>query len=197
MEPTVIVLIVVIVLLVIGLAAAGVMLSRRKRSERLQDHYGPEYARSLDETGGDRRSAEAQLAAREERHSEFDIRDLRPEERERFSTSWTQIQRGFVDDPVESVRAADELVGDIMRTRGYPVEDFDRRAEDLSVNHPDVVQHYREARKVRDATDHGEVDTDQQRHAVTSYRSLVEALIGTEHDHTSSATATSTEEPTR
>lgn len=177
MEPTVIVLIVVIVLLVLALAAAGVLLSRRRRSEQLQEQFGPEYERRVAETG-DRRSAEAELAAREKRHRSLDIRDLRPEEREQFSRSWAQIQRGFVDDPVRSVREADTLVVEIMRARGYPVDDFDQRAEDVSVEHPDVVHHYREARAVRDAD--GPVDTERQRSAVTSYRALVDALLG--HD---------------
>jgi hypothetical protein len=174
------VLIIIIVVLLIALAAAGVLLSRRRQSERLQEHYGPEYERSVRESG-DRRKAEAQLTEREKRVKELDIRELRPEERDRFSTAWSEIQRGFVDDPVKSVRAADGLVVDIMRTRGYPVDDFERRAEDVSVEHPDVVHHYREARAIKDATDHGTVDTDQQRKAVTSYRSLVEALLGQGH----------------
>ena len=90
---------------------------------------------------------------------------------------WNEIQRGFVDDPRQSLRSADLLVAEIMRTRGYPVDDdFDRRADDLSVDHPRVVQHYREARQVRDAS--GEVDTERQRTAVTSYRSLINALLG-------------------
>jgi hypothetical protein len=181
-DSTVIVLIVIIVLLLLALGAAGVILSRRRRSERLQEHYGPEYERSLRESG-DRRAAEAELTTRERRVAELDIRDLRPEEREQYRTSWSNIQQGFVDDPVRSVHAADRLVTEIMRTRGYPVDDFDRRAEDISVAHPQVVQHYRDARSVREATDDGTpVDTDQQRKAVTSYRSLVEALLGSDKD---------------
>jgi hypothetical protein len=182
-DSTVIILIVVIVLLLLVLGAAGLMLSRRRRSERLQEHYGPEYERSVRETG-DRRSAEAELTERERRLKDLDIRSLRPEERDRYRASWNTIQADFVDDPVKSVHAADRLVVDIMRTRGYPVDDFDRRAEDISVSHPDVVQHYRDARAVRDATDQGQVDTDQQRRAVTSYRSLVDALLGKD-DHDS------------
>lgn len=177
MEPTVIVLIVVVVVLVIALGVAGVLLSRRKRSERLQERYGSEYDRTLAETG-DPREAEARLVEREKRHASLDVRDLRPEERDRFDVAWIEIQRGFVDDPVHSLRQADGLVVEIMRTRGYPVDDFERRAEDISVEHPEVVAHYREARAVRDATERGGVDTEQQRHAVTSYRSLVEALLG-------------------
>lgn len=175
MDTTVIVLIVVVVLLVAALAA--VLLSRKRNSKRLQDHYGPEYERSLSETG-DRKEAEARLLEREERHRSLDVRDLEPAERERYGASWNDIQRDFVDDPTRALRSADSLVDDVMRTRGYPVDDFERQAEDVSVEHPDVVRHYREARAVRDATEDGAVDTERQRHAVTSYRSLVEALLG-------------------
>lgn len=194
MGTTTIVLIVVIVLLVIALAAAGVLLSRRRRSEQLQEHYGPEYERTLAETG-DRRTTEARLTEREQRHRGLDVRDLSPEERDRFSSSWTDIQRGFVDDPVQSVHHADALVVEIMQTRGYPVDDFERRAEDISVEHPQVVQHYREARQIRLATDDGTVDTEQQRHAVTSYRALIDTLL--DHDHNRRSQAPTTEEHTR
>ena len=179
MGTTTIVLIVVIVLLVVVLAAAGVMLSRRRRSDQLQEHYGPEYERTMAETG-DRRATEAALTAREQRHRELDVRDLSAGERDRYSSSWTTIQQGFVDDPVRSVHHADALVVDIMRTRGYPVDDFERRAEDLSVEHPQVVQHYRDARRIRQATEDGTADTEQQRHAVTSYRSLIDTLLGSD-----------------
>jgi hypothetical protein len=179
-DSTVTALIIVIVVLVLALVAAGVMLMQRRRSERMQEHYGPEYERSVDRTGS-RRAGEAQLAEREKRHRKLDIRDLRPEERDRFATSWEGIQREFVDDPKRAVHDADVLVLDIMRTRGYPVgddgDDFERRAEDISVEHPEVVQRYRDAHAVRDATPSGDVDTEQQRSAVTSYRSLVDALL--------------------
>jgi hypothetical protein len=184
-DSTVIVLVVVIVVLALALIAFGVMLSKRRRTERLQEHYGPEYERSLSQAG-DRRTAEAQLTEREKRHRELDIRDLRSEERDRFAASWADIQREFVDDPKRAVRDADGLVLDIMRTRGYPVGDdggdFERRAEDISVEHPDVVQRYREAHAVRDATERGDVDTENQRAAVTSYRSLVSALLDSRTD---------------
>jgi hypothetical protein len=179
-DSTVIVLVIVIVVLALALIAAGVMLFQRRRTERLQDHYGPEYERSLSQAGN-RRAAEAQLTEREKRHRELDIRDLRSEERDRFAASWADIQREFVDDPKRAVRDADVLVLDIMRTRGYPVgdggDDFERRAEDISVEHPDMVQRYREAHTVREATERGDVDTENQRSAVTSYRSLISALL--------------------
>lgn len=174
MDTTVIVLIVVIV--VLALAVGGWVMARQRRSQRLQEHYGDEYERSVRETG-DRKTAESALSEREARVRDLDIRELRPEERAGFTDRWEAVQRDFVDDPARALRDADTLVVEIMRARGYPTEaDFDRRAEDLSVNHPQVVRHYREARKVRDAG--GEVDTERQRQAVTSYRELIVALLG-------------------
>jgi hypothetical protein len=174
--------VVVIVLVLLVAVVLGVVLARRRRSAQLQEHFGPEYERSVSAASGDRRAAEAALAERRQRREEFDVRDLRPEERGRFRDSWNEIQRGFVDDPKQSLHSADLLVAEVMRTRGYPVDDdFDRRADDLSVDHPRVVQHYREARRVRDSE--GEVDTEQQRTAVTSYRSLIDALLGDEDGH--------------
>ncbi len=181
MDTTVIVLIVVVVVLLVALVAVGLMLTRRRRSEQLQDHYGPEYQRTLKETG-DRRSAEAQLTEREKRIRSLDIRDLNHEERERYAASWVDVQQGFVDDPVRSVQRADALVTDIMKTRGFPVEDVERRAEDISVEHPKVVERYREARTIHDATVAGRADTELQRRAVASYRELIDALLGHDSD---------------
>jgi len=175
--------VVVIVLILLVAVVLGVVLARRRKSTQLQEHFGPEYERTVS-ASGDRKAAEAELAERRQRREEFDVRDLDPDERDRFRTSWNEIQRGFVDDPRRSLHSADLLVGEVMRARGYPVDDdFDRRADDLSVDHPRVVQHYREARRIRDAG--GEVDTEQQRTAVTSYRSLIDALLGDDEAHVS------------
>ena len=168
--------VVVIVLILLAAALLGVVLARRRRSTQLQERFGPEYERSVSAASGDRKAAEAALVERQQRRETFAVRDLRPEERTRFRDEWDEIQRGFVDDPRRSLRSADGLVSEVMRGRGYPVDDdFDRRADDLSVDHPRVVQHYREARRVRDTDDD---DTEQQRTAVTSYRALVDALLG-------------------
>ena len=169
--------VVVIILVLLAAVVLGLVLARRRRSAQLQERFGPEYERSVSAASGDRKAAEAALVERQQRRESFDVRELQPEQRTRFRESWDEIQRGFVDDPRRSLRSADVLVADVMKARGYPVDDdFDRRADDLSVDHPRVVQHYREARRVRD-TD-GDADTEQQRRAVTSYRSLIEALLG-------------------
>jgi hypothetical protein len=173
--------VVVIVVILLIAVVLGIVMARRRRSTQLQEHFGPEYERSVSAASGDRKAAETALAERQQRRQEFDVRDLRPEERSRFRDSWNEIQRGFVDDPRQSLHSADLLVAEVMRARGYPVDDdFDRRADDLSVDHPRVVQHYREARRVRDAG--GEVDTEHQRAAITSYRSLIDALLGDEDE---------------
>jgi hypothetical protein len=183
-DATVLALIILAVVLLVAVVAMGAMLAKRRRSEQLQKQFGPEYERQVMETG-DRKAAESDLQARRQRHDKLDIRDLDNEERARFQHEWNTVQRGFVDDPERALDGADALVVSVMKARGYPVGDFDRRAEDLSVDHADVVRHYRDARAVRDASARGGardtgdgVDTEQQRQALTSYRSLVEALLG-------------------
>jgi hypothetical protein len=183
-DATVLALIIVAVVLLAAVVAMGVMLAKHRRSEQLQRQFGPEYERQVMETG-DRKAAESDLQARRQRRNKLEIRDLDNQERTRFQHEWDTVQRGFVDDPDRALDEADALVARVMEVRGYPVGDFDRRAEDLSVDHADVVRHYRDARAVRDASapskersNGGGVDTEQQRHALTSYRSLVEALLG-------------------
>ncbi len=177
-------IVVIVVVVVLLLAGGGLVLARRKRSEQLQESFGPEYDRVLDRSGS-KSEAEAELADRRKRHKQLDLRSLDPQTRERFRSDWKQIQGEFVDDPGGSVDKADSLVTTIMRERGYPVDDFDQRADDISVEHPQVVENYREARRVREAHRNGTTETEDLRGAVTSYRSLVDALLdesGDGHD---------------
>ena len=133
-----------------------------------------------------RGDAEKELDERRKRHQQLDLKPVDPATRERFRGDWKRIQGEFVDDPGGAVDKADSLVTTIMRERGYPVDDFDQRAADISVEHPRVVENYREARRVRDAHRDGSAGTEELRGAVTSYRSLVDALLeegGGERDH--------------
>ena len=75
------------------------------------------------------------------------------------------------------MRDADRLVIAIMRKRGYPTDEFDQRAADISVEHPEVVEHYRDAHRVAVAHERGDVGTEDLRTAAISYRSLVAALL--------------------
>ena len=131
------------------------------------------------------RAAESELRDRAKRHDELELRTLDSSERADFDRRWTDVQAEFVDDPSTAVRDADGLVVEVMSARGYPVEeDFDRRADDLSVEHAEVVQRYREARRIAEANEDGRVDTEDLRQAVTSYRALVQALLAGDGDAT-------------
>ncbi|PVZ09633.1 hypothetical protein [Actinomycetospora cinnamomea] len=170
----VVIIVVVVVLVLLGIAA--LVLARRRRERALADEFGPEYERRVAETG-DRKQAAKELRERKERHDQHELRPLQPDERERFRADWQQVQRGFVDDPGGAVEHADALVVTIMRQRGYPVEDSRRRAEDLSVAQPHLVDDYRNAQRITTAHRDGTASTEDLRSAFTSYRSLVEALL--------------------
>jgi type II secretory pathway pseudopilin PulG len=178
---TVIIVIVVAVVVIAAFVIAGYQMARRKRTERLQEQYGPEYDRAIDQADN-QRAAESELVDRSKRHEKLELRTLDASEREDFERRWTDVQGQFVDDPSSAVRNADRLVVDVMSARGYPIEDFDQRADDLSVDHAEVTQRYREARRISHANEEGNADTEDLRQAVTSYRSLVQALLDGDGD---------------
>ena len=168
--------VIVIVLLILAAAAVVVMMRARqaKRSEGLQERFGPEYDRAV-ESHGDRKSAEKRLADAADRRDQVDIRALEPAERARYSQQWTGVQAAFVDEPGTATRDADRLVQDVMRDRGYPVDDFATRAEMLATDHPEVVEHYRAAHAV--GSRHESADTESLRQAFVHYRALFELLL--------------------
>ncbi len=178
-----IMLIILIIVAVVAIAAVavGIPLARRKRSERLREQFGPEYERTVGRSDN-QREAESELRGRAKRHKELELRGLSPDERADFERRWKDVQGQFVDDPGAAVRGADHLVVEVMSARGYPVDDFEQRADDLSVSHPTVTQEYRMARSIARANHEGRADTEQLRHAVTSYRALVEALLTEDGD---------------
>lgn len=169
----VIVAIIIIVLLVMLFR----VMTARRRSSTLRERFGSEYDRTVDSTGG-RRDAESELEQREERVEALDIRPLSDEDRGRFSQSWQDLQSQFVDDPAGAVTHADQLVADVMETRGYPVGDFDQRAADVSINHPGVVENYRVAHEIAVSHFKGEATTEDLRQAMVHYRALFDDLLG-------------------
>jgi len=148
----------------------------RKRSERIKEQFGPEYDRVVSETG-DEKAAQKELAARARKRDKLDIVELTPLARTGYVTRWAQVQTAFVDDPANAVGTADMLVTEVMRERGYPVDDFERRAADISVDHPQVVENYRAAHDVHTAQQRGNVNTERQREAFVHYRALFERLL--------------------
>lgn len=169
--------IIVAIVIVAVLIIAGALWSRRRRSEHLKDRFGREYDRAVEAKGG-RSKAEADLAEREKRVEKLDIRPLSDEERRRFSERWTDVQARFVDDPARALAFADALLGEVMKARGYPVSDFEQRAGDISVDHPNVVEHYRTAHDIAERHTRGEASTEDLRQAMIHYRALFDDLVG-------------------
>jgi hypothetical protein len=153
----------------------------RKRSERLKKHFGPEYERAVSEAG-DQRAGEKELVARERKRQKLDIVVLEPESRATYAEHWRTVQTAFVDDPSRAVGDADRLVTQVMRERGYPIDDFDQRAADISVDHPNVVEHYRAAHTLHLAQEQGDIGTEAQREAFVHYRALFEKLLETDRE---------------
>jgi hypothetical protein len=161
-------LIAVGVIVVLALVVWQALNARRTRT--LQQRFGPEYDRTLDRADG-RREAEADLAARAKRRDELDIRPLPAASRDRYLEQWQHVQARFVDDPRGAVQDADTLIQSVMRERGYPVDDFEQRAADISVDHPQVVENYRNGHRLASG------DTEAQRQAMVHYRALFDELV--------------------
>jgi hypothetical protein len=171
---------VIVALMIIALLAVAMWLHfRRHESQTLERRFGPEYGRTVEELGS-RPKAEAELKARQKRVEQLDIVPLDPAEAARFSESWKSLQARFVDNPKGVLSEADRLVRDLMQKRGYPMGDFERRAADISVHHPAVVDHYRAAHDIALRDERGEVDTEGMRQAVIHYRALFAELLEVE-----------------
>ena len=175
LDPKLIVLAAVVILVIAVLAWLYVR-NRRSTTADLRQKFGPEYERTVREHGSERK-AEAKLADREKRVEKLNIRGLDPMEHERFSKQWESIQSGFVDSPKGAVTEADDLVSSLMRTRGYPVSDFDQRAADISVDHPRVVENYRVGHEIALRVGKNGASTEDLRTAMIHYRSLFDELV--------------------
>jgi len=164
-----------VAVLVAGLAAY--LLHRKRRTAKLRTQFGgAEYARAVEE-GGNRRHAEATLDERAQRVEGLRIRPLAAGDRARFLSTWREVQARFVDSPAGAVMAADQLLGDVMSTRGYPLSNFDQRAADISVDHPLVLGNYRAAHEIAIRQTRGQAGTEDLRQAMVHFRTLFEELV--------------------
>lgn len=179
-SPTTWVIVALVVIALIVLAWRLTLEARQRQSRRLQQRFGPEYARLLAERG-DRTKTEAELRAREKRVEKLTIVALSPEDKAKFSDAWSALQARFVDNPESVVLEADRLVRDLMVKRGYPMGDFERRAADISVDYPRVVEAYRSARAIAVRAQAGEASTEELRKAVVYYRTLFAELLEVPH----------------
>lgn len=179
-------ILIVVAAAIVLLALLAAVVGRRRRRAGLQERFGPEYERTVDRAGG-RRGAEAELAERERQRERLDIVPLQPEARDRYAESWRSVQTRFVDDPSGAVSDADRLVTDVMRERGYPIDDFEQRAADISVDHPDVVENFRAGHEIYLRSDRGEAGTEDLRQAFVHYRALFDELLTTREASTQEA----------
>jgi len=166
---------IVIVVAIIAIAFALWMFVEKRRTQRLRTQFGSEYDRMVEASG--RKSAETELEHRTKRVQKFQLRSLNHEEQARFAESWRQEQAHFVDDPRAAVENADRLVGEVMQARGYPVGEFELRAADLSVDHPQVIENYRIAHEIAIRDSRGQANTEDLRRAMVCYRALFEDLL--------------------
>ena len=178
MDNLYIIVLVVIVLVITGVILAPIF-ARRRRTERLHEHFGPEYDHTVQTLGGEKK-AQIELDERRKHVQDLDIRPLSTSQRERYLAAWTAVQSKFVDEPGQAIIDADRLIIEVMQARAYPVSDFEQRAADISVNYPALVSNYRAARVIAIKNEQHQADTEELRQAMIYYRSLFEELLGTE-----------------
>jgi len=167
----------IVIVAIVGMVIAARAAASRRRAH-LQDQFGPEYDRAIGETGS-RRKAEDELADRERRHSELELKPLPDASRRRYLEEWQVVQQRFVDDPESAATQAEQLVGRVMTDRGYPVDQGRKAsAEAVSVDHPDVVQRYRQGCEALEApSGDDEARTENLRKAMVDFRSVFETLL--------------------
>ncbi len=197
MDTWVWIVIAAVVVAVVAIVAIVVM--RQRRRTELRESFGSEYDRAVAREG-DVRKGESDLMARRERRAELDIRPLSPQSKTTYARSWEQTQARFVDNPATALAQADALIIAVMEERGYPMDDFERRAEDISVDHPDVVQHYRAAHDISVRVDEdpnastsstvSDVSTEDLRQGLVHYRALFQELLEPDQDEPSRDRAT-------
>jgi hypothetical protein len=170
-------IVIAVAVVVVGILILASVFTRKRRTDNLRKRFGPEYDRTVHEFGPER--AESKLHEREKRVGKFSIRPLSVSERQHFLAEWRATQSRFVDDPRGAAEDADALVNKVMQSRGYPMSAFEQRADDVSVDHPRVVDNYRAAHEIAIRQRSGEATTEDLRSALIYYRSLFDDLLET------------------
>lgn len=172
---TITIVVAIVLVLVIG-GLLGMLFTRSQRTKHLRERFGPEYDRTVQELGNQRR-AEEDLEARLDHVKALEIRPLSTEETDRFTNEWQFAQAEFVDEPLAALRKANQLIKEVMSIKGYPVDDFEQRAADISVDYPNLVIDYRELRAITTKGDDEDVTTEEMRQAMVHARALFENLV--------------------
>ena len=183
--------IVVIIVVILIIAALLIAFATSTRRRRLRNRFGPEYDRAVSEHDS-RREAEADLAQRERRVRELDIRPLSPAARAQYSSEWTAVQEQFVDAPQAAVTGAQALVSALLQDRGYATDTYDQEVADLSVEHAATLDHFRAAHDISLRAGAGTASTEDLRQAMIHYRALFAELLGQPEDGLAGASAATT-----
>lgn len=161
-----------IIIAVIVVAAIVILGPALLRQARIRRQFGPEYNRLAKELGS--RKAAAELIARQRRVDALGIHPLSAEQQTRYSGEWATVQQRFVEAPAAAVSAADTLIWDVMRDRGYPADDREASVEALSVYHARPLDGYRQMQDLRSESS----GTEELRTAMIRYRALFQDLVG-------------------
>jgi len=167
-------LVIVVVVVIIAAVVAFALLARRRG---LQQQFGPEYDRAVNEQNN-RFRAEAELAGRQRRVRKLAIRPLTETARTKYAADWVAIQERFVDSPEAAVADAYALVTTVMTERGYPMREDEQMLADLSVEHAQTVGHFRAAQEISGNAATGNAATEDLRQALIHYRALFSDLLG-------------------
>ncbi len=165
----VIALVIILALIAIVVTVAGTTILRRMALRR---RFGAEYDQLASRIGP--RRAHAELAERQRRVEELDLRPLTAEKQAGYGREWTAVQERFVDSPAQATRAAAALVTAVAADCGYSVSDQDRFLTDLSVYHSPRLAEYRGA---RETTERAGAPTEDLRQALLGYRAMFLDLL--------------------
>lgn len=173
-NPTMIIIGAVVLLVIVALI--GMAMSRARRTKQLRERFGPEYDKTVDELGN-KRQAEKELEDRIAHVRALNIRALSADEVNHYALEWQAVQREFVDAPLAALQKGDRLIREVMKAKGYPVEDFEQRVADISVHYPELVADYRGMHSIAIKDTNSKPDTEEIRQAMVHGRALFENLI--------------------
>lgn len=150
---------------------------QERRTERLRALVGGGKISRAGVFGIGQRGAQAPPQQPAERVDDLNIRLLGPADRTQFVDSWARVQASFADNPGSAVTSADQLLGNVMSTRGFPMSNFEQRVAEISVGHPMILDNYRAAHQRALRHLRGRASTEDLCQAMFHYRVLFEELM--------------------
>lgn len=125
------------------LVVASLIGQHRKRRRRRE--LKEEYDRVVLEQVGARQAPSVVPAEVVVAPARSGLRSLDAAEREKYADDWAALQASFVEFPAAAVTAADSLIVDVMRSRGYPLEKFPQLPDVVATYHPHAAANFRAA----------------------------------------------------